>query len=86
MHVCNLAFHQLADEDVGTLTNRVYRTKDLFSFGMAPPTAPDGTTSNRLCQIWQRAMGSLENDSVTFDKCERFLPIHHAFALSLPPT
>ena len=55
MHVGNLAFNQFANEDVGTRTNRPYRTKDFFSFRMAPPTAPDGTTNNRLRQIWKRA-------------------------------
>src|SRR5437763_3398388 len=53
MHVGNLAFKQLANENVGARTNRLYRTKDLFSFRMAPPTAPDGTTSNRLREIWK---------------------------------
>src|SRR5207249_2933680 len=81
MHVCNLAFYQLANEDVGTSTNRPYRTKDLFSFRMAPPTAPDGTTNNRLRQVRKRATGSLENDSVTFNKCECLLLVHHAFRL-----
>ena len=40
MHVGNLAFNQLANEDVGTRTNRLYRAKDLFSFKMAPPALP----------------------------------------------
>jgi len=78
MHVGNLAFNQFANEDVGTLTNRPYGAKDFFSFWMAPPTAPDGTTNNRLRQIWKSATGSLENDSVTFNKCERFLLVHNS--------
>src|SRR6266478_6499841 len=82
MHICNLAFNQLANEDVGTLTNRPYRAKNLFSFRMAPPTAPNRTTTNRLREIWKRATGSLENDSVTFNKCERFLLVHDVFRLS----
>jgi hypothetical protein len=83
--VCNLAFNQLANEDVGTRTNRLYRMKDLFSFRMAPPAAPDGTTSNSFCQIWKRATGSLQNDSVTFNKCERFFLVHDVFRLSPRP-
>jgi|ERR1700720_955387 hypothetical protein len=86
MHVGNLAFDQFANQDVGARTNRLYRMKDLFSFRMAPPTAADSATSNRLRQIWQRATGSLENDSVTFNKCERLLLVHHVFRLSPPPT
>ena len=43
------------------------------------------TTNNRLRQIWKRATGSLENDSVMFNKCQHFLPVHHAFRLSPPP-
>jgi hypothetical protein len=85
MHVCNLAFNQLANQDVGTLTDRPYCAKDLFSFRMAPPTAPDGATNYRLREIWKRAAGSLENDSVTFNKRERFLLVHHPFRLSPPP-
>ena len=82
MHIRNLAFNQLANEDVGTRTNRLCRAKDLFSFRMAPPTAPDGVTGNRLRQIWKRATGSLENNSVTFNKCQHFLLVHQAFLLS----
>ena len=84
MNVCNLAFNQFANQDVGTLTNCSCRAKDLFSFRMAPPTAPDNLTGNCFRQIWKRATGSLENNSVTFNKCERFLLVHFAFPLSLP--
>src|SRR6201982_2088913 len=86
MHVGNLAFNQLANENVGTRANPLYRAEDLFSFRMAPPAALDSTTNNSFCQIWKRAMGSLENNSVTFNKCHRFLLVHHAFALSLTHT
>jgi hypothetical protein len=85
MDVCNLAFNQFANQDVRTLTNGLYRAKNLLSFRMAPPAAPDGATSNCLRQIWKRTSGSLENDSVTFNKCERFLLIHHACRLWPPP-
>jgi hypothetical protein len=44
---------------------------------MAPPTAPDGTTNNRLREIWKMATSGLEDDSVTFNKCERFLLVHN---------
>jgi hypothetical protein len=52
MHVRNLAFNQLTNEDVGTL-------------------------ANRLREIWNRATSGLEDDSVTFNKCERFLLVHN---------
>jgi hypothetical protein len=77
MHVRNLAFNQLTNEDVGTLANRLRSAKDLFPFWMAPPTAPDGTTNNRLREIWKMATSGLEDDSVTFNKCERFLLVHN---------
>ena len=85
MHVGNLAFKQLANENVGARTNRLYRTKDLSSFRMAPLAAPDGTTSNSFCQIWKRATGSLQNDSVAFNKCERFFLVHDLFGYRLVP-
>jgi hypothetical protein len=74
--VRNLALNQLADEDVGTLANRLRSAEDLFPFRMAPPTAPDTTADNPLCEIWKRATSGLEDDSVTFNKYERFLVVH----------
>ena len=85
MHVGNFAFNQLAHENVRILRNRPCCTKDLFSFRMAPPTAADSATSNRLREIWKRATGSLQNDSVTFNKCERFFLVHDVFRLSPRP-
>jgi hypothetical protein len=43
---------------------------------MAPSAAPDATADNPLCEIWKRAASGLEDDSVTFNKCERFLVVH----------
>ena len=77
MHVRDLASNQFTNEDVGTLANRFGSAKNLFPFWMAPPAAPDGTTSNLLCEIWNRAPCGLEDDSVTFNKCERFLLVHN---------
>jgi hypothetical protein len=76
MYVRNLALNQLADEDVGTLANRLRSAEDLFPFRMAPPAAPDATADNPLCEIWTRATSGLEDDSVTFNKCERVLLVH----------
>jgi hypothetical protein len=59
MHVRNLALNQFANEHVGTLANRLGSAKNLFPFWMAPPTAPDGTTSNRLREIWNRVPSRL---------------------------
>jgi len=84
MHVRNLAPNQLADQNVGTLANRLRSAEDLFPFRMAPPAAPDGTADNRLCEIWKRATSGLEDDSVTFNKRERFLVVHDTPTL-LPP-
>jgi hypothetical protein len=78
MYVRNLASNQLTNEDVGILANRLRSAKNLFPFWMAPPAAPDWTTDNRLCEIWNRAPSGLENDSVTFNKCERFLLVHNS--------
>src|SRR5437868_532932 len=50
-----------------------------------PHQLPGGTTSNRLREIWKRATGSLQNDSVTFNKCERFFLVHDVFRLSPRP-
>jgi len=47
---------------------------------MAPPAAPDGTTDNRLREIWKRTTSGLEDDSVTFNECERFLLVHKTFS------
>ena len=76
MHVRNLASNQLTNEDVGTLANRLGSANNIFPFWMAPPAASYGTTGNRLCEIWKKATSGLENDSVTFNKCERFLLVH----------
>src|SRR4030095_12482851 len=55
MHVCNLALNQLADQNVGTLANRLRSAEDLFPFRMAPPAAPDPTADNPLCETLNRA-------------------------------
>src|SRR5678816_2261745 len=55
MHVRNLALNQLADENVGTLANRLRSAEDLFPFRMAPPAAPDATADNPLCEIWEES-------------------------------
>jgi hypothetical protein len=78
MHVRNFASNQLTNEDVGTLANRIGSAKNLFPFWVAPPAASDGTTGNHLCEIWNRAPCGLEDDSVTFNKCESFLLVHNA--------
>jgi hypothetical protein len=80
MHVRNLALNQFTDEDIGTLANRPRSAEDLFPFRMAPPAAPNGTADNRLCKIWKRTTTGLEDYSVTFNKCERFLLVNDTFS------
>jgi hypothetical protein len=63
------------------LSQIAFEARKIFPFWMAPPAARDGTTSNLLCEIWNRAPCGLEDDSVPFNKCERFFLVH----LRTPP-
>ena len=57
-----------ADEDVGTLTNRPYRTKDLFLRLDGPTNCPDATHYQLTQRDLEEGTGSMENDSVTSTK------------------
>ena len=77
MHVRDLASNQFTNEDVGTLANRFGSAKNLFPFWMAPTSCPGWDHQQSPLRDLEQGPCGLEDDSVAFNKCERFLLVHN---------
>jgi hypothetical protein len=76
MDVCNFVVNQLADQDLGTFINSLRCLKNFPSFGVSPPTTPNGSACDRLCEARDRTTRGLEHDPVMFHESDRFSGIH----------
>jgi hypothetical protein len=76
MHVRNLASTSLQTRTLGLSQIASVARKIPIPFGMTHQLPRMGTPTIALCEIWKRATSGLKDDSVTFNKCERFLLVH----------
>ena len=72
----DLAVDQLADQDVGALSDCFGRQENLLTLGVAPPATPDRAASDRLRKAWDRSSRSLKNNSVMLDECQSLFRSH----------
>jgi hypothetical protein len=68
MDVRDLSFNELADQDVGTVGDRLRHSEDVPTLGMSPPASANPTTDHRLRETRNRAVGGLENHAMVFDE------------------
>jgi len=76
MDIRNFVVNQLADQDLRTFINSLRCLKNFASFGVPPPTTPNGSACDHLREARDRTTCGLEHDSMMFHESDRFSRIH----------
>jgi hypothetical protein len=76
MDVRDFAVNQLADQNVGTVTNGSRRSKDYPALWVPPPTTSNGFAGDRLRKAWHGTTRRLEHDSMTLHERDCFFRTH----------
>lgn len=74
--VRDLAVHELADQDLLALTERLCHTKDFVALRVAPPATSDRAACNGFSEAWNWPARGLKHYSMPLHERQPFCRIH----------
>ena len=74
--VCNLAVNELANQDVGAITDSLPDTEDLVSLRVPPPAPSNWAACDSFRKAWDRPARSLKHDSMPLHERQPFFRSH----------
>src|SRR6185295_12400284 len=76
MHVGDLSFDELADQDFRIARHRSRRPEDVSTLGMPPPTSANPSTSNCLGETGNWSTSGLEHHPMMLDERQHLARSH----------